>query len=169
MTRHNQGATSDKSSRQDPSQGQYPCSCRADYTRLLCGIRLGLQSRRDGARGMGSSSGFRRFGNVEFGLRLSGLNLFDTENTEVRYLFFFSKNPRYWAGPPNTGNVFDYLREHPQRNWIVLVAGSHTDVRVQCSICADRLRYSGKTQSHHLSIGTVCSRNVFLDIELACF
>ena len=66
-TDHNRGATRAKSARQEPSQGHHPCSCRADYTGLLSSRSLGLQSRRKGARGMGSSSGFQQFGNVELG------------------------------------------------------------------------------------------------------
>ena len=75
VTEHNRRAARAKSARQEPSQGQYPRSCRADCTGLLINKSPGWQSRCDGARGMGSSSGLRRFGNVELGLRLSGLRI----------------------------------------------------------------------------------------------
>ena len=101
-TDHNRGATRAKSARQEQSQGQYPCSWRADSTGLLSSRSLGGQGRRDGARGMGSSSGFQRFGNVENAYGLSGLRIFDTEKHGGTKLGFSSKNPIYWAGPPNT-------------------------------------------------------------------
>ena len=40
VTRYNRGATRAKSARQEPSQGHLPCSCRADYTGLLCSRSL---------------------------------------------------------------------------------------------------------------------------------
>ena len=105
VTRHNRGATRAKSAHQEPSQGHLPCSCRADYTGLLCSRSLGLQSRRDRTRRMGSSLGFQRSGNVENGYRLSGLRIFDTEKYRGKKLVFSSKNPIYWAGPPNLVRV----------------------------------------------------------------
>ena len=95
VTRHNRGATRAKSARQEPSQGHLPCSCRADYTGLLCSRSLGLQSRRDGARGLGSSLGFQRFGNVENRYGLSGLRIFDTKKYGGTKLGVFFRKTRY--------------------------------------------------------------------------
>ena len=55
---------------------------------------------------MGSLSGFQRFENVENGYRLSGLRIFDTDKYGgTKFLFFFLKNPIYWARPPNHSNT----------------------------------------------------------------